>query len=52
MRYPVYYLIDDDEELLEVYEGDYCGALDYASGIGACYALDEQEYQGLLRGEF
>lgn len=47
-----YYLIDDDEELMETYEGDYCGALDYAHEIGAAYALDEQEYQDLLNGEF
>lgn len=48
----MYYLINDDEKLLEVYEGNYCEALDYASEIGACYALDEREYQSLLCGEF
>ena len=47
-----YYLIDDNEELMDTYEGDYCGALDYAREIGAAYALDEQEYQDLLNGEF
>ncbi|MBR0280629.1 MAG: hypothetical protein IJQ81_03435 [Oscillibacter sp.] len=47
-----YYLIDDNEELMDAYEGDYCCALDYAREIGAAYALDEQEYQDLLNGEF
>lgn len=47
-----YYLIDGDEDLLETYEGDYCGALEYAQEIGAEYALDEREYQDLLNGAF
>ena len=50
-----YYIIDDNEELLETYEGSYDEALIYAQdeyGVDSHNVLDEQEYEDLLNGKF